>query len=80
MRKYELMDGTIIETTISDCYAGPDGKKGCQRVSKNATWYRVNGGAWGISPFRSDLRTLEAIEISESLNDFQELIKFAVGG
>lgn len=78
--KYELMDGTIIELTISDSHAGPDGKPGCQRTSHNVTWYRVNGGAWGISPFRSQHRTLEAVEISESLHDFQELAMFAITG
>jgi len=78
--KYELLDGTIIEITISDGYAGPDGKAGCQRNSHNIAWYRINGGAWGRSPFRSQHKTLEAIEISESLLDFQELAKFAIGG
>ena len=44
--KHKLIDGTVIELTISDTYSGPNGKPGCQRTSKNATWYRINDGEW----------------------------------
>lgn len=73
MNEYKLPDGTKIEITVSDTYSGPDGKPGCQRTSKNAHWYKINGGKWEISPFRSGHRLMEAIELSENLADFNSL-------
>lgn len=70
-----LLDGTKIEITVSDTYSGPDGKFGCQRTSKNANWYRLNGGSWEISPFRTGVRLMEAIELSDNIDDFNELVK-----
>jgi hypothetical protein len=73
MKTYKLDDGTVIEVTVSDTYSGPAGKPGCQRTSKNAAWIRINGGEWRMTEYRSNLRLLEAIELSNNIADFLEL-------
>jgi hypothetical protein len=61
----------VVEWTGSDCHTGP-GRTG-QRVG-SALWFRVDGGEWRRLPFRSAFRLREALELSDTLADFLDLV------
>lgn len=70
MQTVKLRDA-VIEWTGSDTHTGP-GRTG-QRVG-SALWYRVDGGAWVMLPYRSGVRWWEALQLAETLAELQELI------
>jgi hypothetical protein len=72
-RSYTLPDGTVIEVTYGDSYAGPDNCFSDQKVSSTAAFWRLPGTTWIRSNFRGMHRLVVALEAAKSLDAFLTL-------
>lgn len=58
-----------IEVAVTGGTAPPD-QKGGQQCSRSTAWYRIDGGKWVTSPFRSFHQTIKNIaEFVENLKE-----------
>lgn len=69
-RKAILADA-VVEIGIGSNV--PPGTRGRQQTNVNRIWYRIDGGEWERSNFRTMFGLLEAVELAETLADFLEL-------
>lgn len=69
-----LTDG-IVEYCMADSLSGPNDCFGPLHVNSNVCWYRINGEGWQISPYRSNHRTREYLEICETVEDVRNIMR-----
>lgn len=67
----QLPDG-LVEVRMSgkSCPPGFVGQAG----NVSTVWFRVDGGEWEPSPWRSMHRTVECLECADTVAEFRELI------
>jgi hypothetical protein len=68
MTCFTLPDDTKIEVTTSSQL--PPGTIGGQHVSMNYTWFRVNGGEWFRTQWRTSHRLYSWISVCQTAADF----------